>query len=833
MKKTLLLLAFTASLVSCIAEMPLQEEPTVKDNVLVEGQTVVSAGIFDVKTYMDSDYKLYWSADDAIQVNGANSTSISIDPDNGSSADFTIGAVVNHPYCAVCPAAAASGYGDLQATVAVGATQNYTAGSFDPSANILLAYAESGNLCFSSAISLLKLTIGGGDDTDAIKSVRIRANDGTAMSGAFTASFGPEGCALLNAEKDFTDITLTSTDAIAQGTPIYVAIPAQTYAEGINIFMIDENDHWCQAVSAKSFTAVPGGVYPTSLKFNRNGEYQGVGIYTASDWMLFTSLADGDASAPSQTPTASTGNGDYSRFQDENGVVNMYADVNVPMIDWSATAVADRSGSITNWSTVFDGHDHTLSSDKWKIAAFQFIFSGGVVKNLKVDTDNFTPRSASAWGGCCLLASVLAGGEINNCVNNADISVATTTHTSMAGICRTVYAGKIIGCTNNGNLTMSQSDASASCNDYAGGICAVLGKSLTDYGLAGPVEITGCTNNGTIGIEQASYKNPMCYVAVGGLVGWLTGGNATNYAVISDCTNNGEVFHRTPTASGALNTSSSVGGLIGIAYTPNKTASSVPAGRTIGYMYGGAALNSGETAAQDGFYFEMDGCTNKGAVTNGHHVHGSVASGNIRWTVNAGGLCGVAIGMKDKHARINACRNYGTVKSGNTKAAVARSFCNTVLGGLIGHAGSVDLDGCVFKGQLGDPTIETYCTGGIFGSILSNSSASNCKVFVGNLYHTNTTSSSFYYYGLGPGMVSKWTRATNALTTYCASCTFTNNLFGGHIKAVTYSSNSAYAADDDISAENVTGFFYNWLDAANATVQAYTLSGTGIWDGQE
>lgn len=836
-RKNIIAFAAVAAVVSCTEEMqnPGYSSGVRNQSPIAEGRTTVSAGLVPTKTFMDAGCRLFWAEDDAIQINGVNSTAITIDSGNAAAADFTIGGVVNYPYCGVSPASAATAFDSrtCTATIALPESRNYVEGTFDPSATVLLSYAEKGGMSFSCAMSVLKITISGGDDADAIKSVRINANDGTAMSGEFSASFGRGGCTLLSNAKDYSRIMLTADAPVAQNTPIYVAIPAQTYPEGISFFMIDENDDWCQVTSRKSFTAEPGAVYPAAVQFNANGKYQGPGIYTAEDWMRFASKADLGDVVSDQCPAQSSGNGDFSEFQDAEGVVNMWADINVPTIDWSAASPDQRQGSITNWSSVFDGHNHTLSADLWKIPVFQFIFANGVVRNLKVDTSNFSPRSYSAWGGCCLLASVLNGGEINNCVNNASISINSTSGTSVSGICRTVYSGRLVNCTNNGNLLISQAGGT-SCNVYMGGICSIIGKSLTSYELGGNVEITGCTNNGSVSLEQTVYENPQCYVAVGGIAGWLVGGSGTgSHATIRDCENNGAVMHRTPAASGASNTSSSVGGLVGVAFVPNKAVGGVPQGRMLGYMFGGKALNTSDTTPVEGFYFVIDNCVNRGNVTNANHIHGTIASGTIRNTVIAGGLIGSAIGQNEHHAVLRNCRNYGTVVSGNTATAVPRSFCNTVLGGLIGFSGCIDLDSCVFKGQLGAENLETYCTGGLFGGVLSNCSAAGCKVYVDRLVYTNTQKSSFHYYGLLAGTISTWGRDADALTKYCSACSFTGNACGGHITATVYSTNSDYAADTDIDAGNISGYLFNAKDAANATVAAYTVSGNTIWNGEE
>lgn len=228
----------------------------------------------------DGKYPVPWSEDDVISVNGNASTSIEIDKDNPSLAQFSLSGVLNPPYCAVYPASATGSYDASAGTVAITlpSEQEYMEGSFDPSSAVMLGYGLSGVMSFRHAVAFLKITAGGGSSESAIRSVKVSSVAREAMSGPFTAVFSEDGCTMASDSPERTPVTLTSNAGVPQGEPMYIAIPAQTYTKGICMQLKDAEGHLQFYLSSKSFTAAAGYVYNTSVAFDGDGSWVGVAI---------------------------------------------------------------------------------------------------------------------------------------------------------------------------------------------------------------------------------------------------------------------------------------------------------------------------------------------------------------------------------------------------------------------------------------------------------------------------------------------------------------------------------------------------------------------------
>ena len=149
------------------------------------GTTIIEASLLsegiDSKTQMRpgtdaNSYKVEWQADDKVQVNGNESTSINI-ASNASSATFNFEeASFDAPYYGVYPASAASAYENGKYTITLPEEQIY-AGSdkFAPEAALMLGYsAEVGNVAFKHAMAYIRLTLTAGEYP--VKSVSFESN---------------------------------------------------------------------------------------------------------------------------------------------------------------------------------------------------------------------------------------------------------------------------------------------------------------------------------------------------------------------------------------------------------------------------------------------------------------------------------------------------------------------------------------------------------------------------------------------------------------------------------------------------------------------------------
>lgn len=334
------------------------------------GTTVIGAELSDspdaddvTKTLIsdngDKTYSVFWAEGDHILVNGETSTNIDIDPDNKKSASFTL-PVVDAPYCAVYPASlyVAGSYNTEKKDTAIieitiPSTQKYVEkNGFDPNAAIMTARGEAGGgLAFKHAMAYLKVAVTG----TTVKSIRVNGNDNEALSGAYTISYSKSGIAF-GPKKNEEGKAIGNTSAtiscgesgVASGTPVFIAIPAREYKRGLTLTIVDAENHYQVVHSMKTFTAVPGKVYPTTFTFNAAGTYLEGGIYTVEDWNGFV---------------AAVNNGDWSAWKttvDGNEGVHLMADIysstNLPR-----TNDKKADGSKCEWDGVFYGHNHIIT----------------------------------------------------------------------------------------------------------------------------------------------------------------------------------------------------------------------------------------------------------------------------------------------------------------------------------------------------------------------------------------------------------------------------------------------------------------------------------------
>lgn len=455
--------------------------------------TLVKAGFSDeTKTALGekdgNSWAVEWSAGDAILINGIASSSITIDAETPSSATFEFQGTLDYPYHALTPAALVkegsyiSGTDADTVTVTLPATQTYVAGSYDPAAAVMLGYAEDGNLLVKSAMSFIQLKIQGGSDSDAIKSVRVRANndlfteDGDygrqAMSGEFKAVIGADALKLNQALAAGQSVTLDCGAGVSQGTDLFIAIPAQNYTKGINLFIVDANDHCQEVISSKPFNAVAGSIYPTTIPFNGGLSYQGPGIYSAEDWNTLAIQI--------------TVLGACTEFEDANGVNNVYADINADRLQRFGGSTAGEGNS--TFAGKIDGNNHTINVEDNTVPLFTYI--SGELKNCKFTGKKSAFSGTSGWGTAQIALTLQNGAVIDNVSCDYDVTAVPTDATSTTfyyGMFRYIEAGaSVSNCEQKSDFTI----------DYDG----LTDKDLyiNPFAYYNKGTVTNCSNSGNV-----------------------------------------------------------------------------------------------------------------------------------------------------------------------------------------------------------------------------------------------------------------------------------------------------------------------------------------------
>lgn len=402
-----------------------------------------------------STYPVLWDDSDCIWVNGSPSTSIAIDAEDAKKADFTL-PVVEYPYCAVYPASAASAFvsddSGTRATVVLPATQSYRPGSFDSAAAVMLGYAASGQLNFRTAVAYLKIKIAGGSDSDDIVSVRVRANEDLettvgdygrqAMSGEFTATFTDGACTLAPVVNAMQSVTLDCGAGVAQGTDLLIAIPAQVYTKGINLFIVDASGHYQTIISKKAFSADPGTIYSTEIQYNGGSAYQGAGIYTVLDW---------EALMVQETLL-----GPSSEFSDAEGVINLYSDLSAEMLQRHGGI--DGAVSQTFAGTI-EGNGHTVNVNKNVVPLFTYVT--GTLRNITFRGNKSAFGTTAGWGTAQIALNLKNGAVMENVTadyNVTAVPTSTSTNSFFYGMVRDIEAGaSMTNCTQKSNFTIDYS----------------------------------------------------------------------------------------------------------------------------------------------------------------------------------------------------------------------------------------------------------------------------------------------------------------------------------------------------------------------------------------
>lgn len=629
----------------------------------------------------DKTYSVFWADDDQILVNGETSTNIDIDPDNKKSASFTL-PVVDAPYCAVYPAGlyVKDSYKTVKEDstvieITIPSTQTYEENGFDPNAAIMTARGEAGGgLAFKHAMAYLKVSVTG----TTVKSIRVNGNDNEALSGAYTISYSKSGIAF-GPKKNEKDKAIGNTSAtiscgesgVADGTPVFIAIPAREYKSGLTLTIVDAENHYQVVHSMKTFTAVPGKVYPTEIAFNAAGTYLEGGIYTVEDWNGFV---------------AAVNKGDWSAWKKnvdgEDGVhlmADIYSSTNLPRTN----DIIEGSKDKCEWNGDFYGHGHTITHAGTE-PLFLHVGKYGKIMDLKVAGERIA-NTNNGWPGVFVLNN---NGEINNCESSVNITLEGNS-TNASTICRS-NNGKIINCKNTGKITIKNPSAEVK----------VGGITLYSSGT-----ITGCTNTGAVNVTGVN-------------VGCVVGGVA--YAVsgsAADLHNEGEISIdanlsavRTIYLGGVIANAEYNGVCSKLSKCSNSGALSIhKKGKFVmrGGAIGGvvAAINAGKKGAEGSTFTGFTNCSNSGRISFVEDETGD----NYAYAV--GGVVGRCVNVKDVHYLNNGYYTVvrGAVNTGDIevytangqKAALGNSGARqTYVGGIAGYmCGVSSTDKAIVRGK--------------------------------------------------------------------------------------------------------------------------------------
>ena len=704
-------IALTFLAAGCAKE--LQDPNAVNDNVITvdetTGESIVTVTLSvpessDTKTTLGAKnngfYPVYWSAEDVITLNGTAATEFTPAVGNTTAtAKFKVTGLTT-PYNFLYRGVAGQGN-----KVTFPASQSYVAGGFDPAAMPMYASVTSltSNIAFSHVGALLKFSFTGSKKID---SVTLTAKDGSkSLSGTFT--IGANGSGILNG--NLTPASGGGTINYNFGghkqlsdTPFvfYVAIPAGTYAGGIDLHIVDNNSGYMDLTVLDSDSTIAAGKV---LEFN-NVEY----IQTKEDNL-------------EQIWNASTFQSFVDKVANGEKTLNARLTPNADYIDLSS--IAGSFASIEDYQGIFDGNGKELTG----LTKPMFDNLQGVVKNLTLNsTVTVTNAESLSWGIFARKVTPstaiddIAG--LQNCTAEGSItwtpSSALGGNSQLGGLVGNNLGGAIVGCTNNAAVTFADNSVTNGNQPSIGG---VVGRTQKGGALSTQGDISNCTNNGTVICAAKFAEN----IYIGGVLGY----QVEKAESMSGCVNHGLVKVASTASTGAA---LHLGGVVGLAKgTVDECTNASDGVVTSEACSVSTYLNQGGVVGRlnhdSGLVYET--LTNAGTV-NVAALGGSSGRyiGGVTGRCNEGGvLNGVTNSGNINYTSVDENSTYiGGVVALNSKSGVSLENCSST-GGTLTYSGTTEHGPLYIGGVVGYSTQPvSSCTSAmtinVGGSFVSTSS---------------------------------------------------------------------------------------------------------------
>lgn len=438
------------------------------------------------------------------------------------------------------------------------------------------------------------------------------------------------------------------------------------------------------------------------LKQSADGE-NGVEIFpgriTSFDNQEFITDSREICSAEDWEDFAAACNGNQQGWEDlwisKNGSVVVGNDFTTEKLTKIETLPAD---------IIIDGKGHVITQTHAEGPLFGSV--EGTVKNLSLDgrLEAMNPYE----DGTAAFCRVLQNGVLDGCTNLMDISVnqeKTSLYIAASALVRSFHGGTIRNCTNKGKLNITTSQEKTSKVTMAGGLVAIV-KDLAACAL-----ITDCTNEGevvvTLDKADDGASAAISHGGFGGIVGVVKAGDATDFLTISNCRNLADVTVRNATDPTKTNHGKNIigtGGIVGLCAPLNSDGASIP-------------------SSLDGWYMSLEKCCNKGNISNGLI---SFTATNEITKICSGGIAGVIIGSSTNPASISECDSDGTVHSYEGTGYIRAAFMN-VAGGLCGMGAFLNADKCSTAGQVGSLKRQHFSVSSGIGLALGTFNLNGCS----------------------------------------------------------------------------------------------------------
>ena len=702
--KNLLFVAFAAIAISaCQKEIDDNRANASTGEIVTFTASVDNALTKTAVYYKDGveSFNTLFTSDDKISVNGVKTEQIAVSDDR-KTIEFSVEGVTG-PYYAVT-ATHDKGYDPETQSYSIqysgtGAPQKYRTvadgqyASFWSSADILAACGDSQNLQFKHMTTFYAITINKADSSldSNIKSIYIRQGNGGNIAGSWKLSFEDNTPKLTPATLSALIGYDCGEEGVSQDATMIVGLPAYNYEEGLIFTIKDVNGNFAsyKVPASKTQHAADGGMI---IPFKPAFAPASGTIKTVEDWEAFAAAVN------------SKNDWDLYRWVGD-GTVKLGANIE-----------AENLTTITKkFPYVFDGCGYTIT----RTAATRplFLEVAGEIKNLTLAGSLALTSSGSPF-----VYELRPGAKMTDCTNNMnvtfDFSDATTYVAGFAAVLPTTSVEAdstatttLANCINNGNLTgatsYSQSAADAPYNVAIGGIIGDV-RAGGPTAVAYNIKMQNCTNNGNIRFTPrpsdaasaggSNLKAAMGLTGIGGVAGTFRSSKSIE---LDNCDNTGNI---TLSAEGMTNKNGMR-----------------PYAICLGGVIGCGTNQAGLGVTLNGHDITLNNCDNSGTLYNcGDNYSPTTRCHNKIYT---GGLAGALVGLENNYASLQSCSNTGDVitydlcSDDNPVPSVVsiRTSYNAVAGGFIGFGGWLNMDGCTVNCQIGNGKRQLVAWGGVIG----------------------------------------------------------------------------------------------------------------------
>lgn len=360
----------------------------------------------------------------------------------------------------------------------------------------------------------------------------------------------------------------------------------------------------------------------------------------------------------------------------------------------------------------FAGNGHTITQTANTRPLFETLGDKAEVAGLTLAGAFASFEKPYEWGNAALAKVNL--GTVSNVTVNCPVNNVTVKEAMLIGALVAQNGGTLQNCKNLGDIVLKVHNPNTDKHiaNLGGGLAAfgnTMGEVVASSGIYGknavlkPGKFIGCSNEGNISVTASAEQEKMI-VGVS-VYGGICGSVQADGAIFNGCTNTGDIS-RVSNKEASAGASTSVGGILGCCNAAN-------------YANNGDQeyVNVGGDGA--GISVTITNCSNAGQLFSSCRHNGYVGKGNSGARHdNVGGIVGAVIGGDDeaKRSSIIGCHNAGIVSGG-----WGGNVNTTVLGGIAGLAKNVKIEGCESVGTLkNDDSHCVGAVGGFAAYVIKN-----------------------------------------------------------------------------------------------------------------